>query len=356
MLSRVPGRQALLIVVVFVATLVLLAGTWAVVTRSTGTGPASTRSDGPTTGAANPTPAPSGSDPAASALSPVPGSSGASPSSGGPNPSASEPAAVVLVGAGDIGVCSLEGARRTSDLLLEEEGTVFTLGDNAYPNGRTRNYEECYDPTWGRLLDRTLLPVIGNHDWHTAGAAGYRAYFGDAAGTADATWYSRDIGAWHVIVLDSECDKVGGCDDESPQGRWLAADLAASTARCTLALWHAPRFSSGLHGNDRGVQPFWSALQEAGADLVVNGHDHDYERFAPLDADGDVLRPGGMREIVAGTGGAELRPFEELAAHSEFRLAGSWGILRLTLHAASYEWEFVPVSGDVADAGSTPCH
>jgi hypothetical protein len=159
-----------------------------------------------------------------------------------------------------------------------------------------------------------------------------------------------------VIVLDANCGKVGGCSLDSPQGRWLTADLAADSSACTVALWHQPRFSSGVHGDDLEVQPFWAALQRAGVDLVLNGHDHDYERFAPMDADGNVLRPGGMREIVVGTGGAGLRDFTHVAAHSELRLGGTWGILRLTLHPGSYEWKFVPVSGDLGDSGSAPCH
>lgn len=272
---------------------------------------------------------------------------------GSPDPLAT----VVLTGAGDIADCGLDGSRQTSDLLLAGSGWVFTVGDNAYETGSDADFARCYAPSWGRVLDRTLLPVPGNHDWLTSNAAGYRSWFGTAAvGPDGATWYSRDLGAWHVVVLDSDCALVGGCDAASAQGRWLARDLATSTAHCTLALWHHPRFSSGLHGDDSSVQPLWQQLQADGADLVVNGHDHDYEQFSPMDASGNVVRPGGMREFVVGTGGAALRPFHAVAANSEFRLAGVWGVLRLTLHPASYDWEFLPVAGDVRDAGSTPCH
>jgi hypothetical protein len=337
--SRTRSRQIGLLLVVFVATLVLLGGAWALLARSREVGPAPSR----TTLA-----------PSAAAVGP---SASPARASGSPGPSGSAPATVVLTGAGDIADCSSDGARRTSDLLLGESGSIFTIGDNAYENGSARDYAACYAPTWGRVLDRTLLPVVGNHDWQTDGAAGYRAYFGGAAAGPDgATWYSREVGAWHVVVLDSNCAKIGGCGDDSPQGRWLAADLAASDARCTLALWHHPRFSSGEHGNDEAVQPLWARLHAAGADLVVNGHDHDYERFAPMDAAGNVQRPGGLREIVAGTGGAGLRSFKDVVPNSELRLAGVWGVLRLTLHPVNYDWEFLPVEGLIADAGSTPCH
>ncbi|MEA2518854.1 MAG: acid phosphatase type 7 [Chloroflexota bacterium] len=264
---------------------------------------------------------------------------------------------MVLTGAGDIADCSLRGAQQTSDLLLRETGSVFTAGDNAYENGSAIDFSACYAPTWGRVLDRTVLTAAGNHDWNTAGAAGYRAYFGNALTEPEGTtWYSKDLGAWHVVVLDSDCAHVGGCDAASPQGQWLIDDLAASDARCTLAIWHHPRFSSGEHGNDAEVAPFWAALDAAGADLIVNGHDHDYERFAPQSPAGVEQRPGGIREIVIGTGGAGLRPFHTIVPNSEFRQAGTFGVLRLTLHPVNYDWEFIPASGAVADSGSTPCH
>jgi hypothetical protein len=274
-------------------------------------------------------------------VTPLPGASGAP---------------IVLLGAGDIGQCGLPGAAKTSDLLLGQPGLIFTAGDNAYENGTAANFTDCYAPTWGRLLDRTILPTAGNHDWNTAGAAGYLGYFGAKAAPQDVTWYSTDLGSWHVIVLDSDCAMIGGCDDASPEGLWLKKDLRASSAHCTLAIWHHPRFSSGLHGDDREVAPFWDQLHAAGAELVINGHDHDYERFAPQTPAGVVERPGGLRELVVGTGGAELRTFHVQAANSEFREAGVYGVLRLTLRPANYEWQFLPVDSEIADSGSTPCH
>ncbi|HEX2756578.1 MAG TPA: metallophosphoesterase [Candidatus Limnocylindrales bacterium] len=330
------ARQVGLLVVVFGATIVLLVGGRALLGRA--------QSERPVGSAA--TPGTSGVAVIASPTSP----------SGSASPDGSGPPTIVLTGAGDIADCTLKGAAQTSDLLIGQAGSIFTAGDNAYEDGSAANFGDCYGPTWGRVKDRTILTAAGNHDWNTDGAAGYLAYFGAAAAPQGVTWYSTDLGAWHVVVLDSDCARVGGCDDASPQGRWLAKDLAASEARCTLAIWHHPRFSSGEHGNDREVAPFWDQLHAAGAELVVNGHDHDYERFAPQDAAGKVERPGGLREIVIGTGGGELRAFHTLAANSEFRQAGTWGVLRLTLHPANYDWEFLPVDSDLADSGSTPCH
>jgi hypothetical protein len=333
--GRSVARQAGLLIVAFVATFALLVGGRALLGRASADGVGRSSAPGISGG-------PPGSAPAA-----------AGPTVG---PSASGDATIVLTGAGDIADCTLDGAARTSDLLLHETGSIFTAGDNAYPDGSTANFNDCYGPTWGRLLGRTILPAAGNHDWVTAGAAGYRSYFGAVAAPQGVTWYSMDLGTWHVIVLDSDCADVGGCNDASPQGRWLRKDLAATTAHCTLAIWHQPRFSSGEHGNDAEVAPFWEQLHAAHAELVVNGHDHDYERFAPQDPSGKVERPGGLREIVVGTGGAELRTFKVQAANSEFRQAGGWGVLRLTLHPANYDWEFVPVDGEIADSGSTLCH
>ena len=327
------ARQAGLLVVAFVATFALLIGGSTLLGRASADRVGSSASPG-------------GS-----------GASSASPGRSAPaGPSASGNATVVLTGAGDIADCTLTGAARTSDLLSRETGSIFTTGDNAYEDGSPANFGNCYAPTWGRVLDRTILPTAGNHDWDTPGAAGYLPYFGAAAAPLGVTWYSTDLGAWHVIVLDSDCALVGGCDAASPQGRWLKKDLAASTAHCTLAIWHHPRFSSGEHGNDLEVAPFWDQLHAADAELVINGHDHDYERFAPQDPSGKVERPGGLREIVVGTGGAELRTFKVQAANSEFRQAGAWGVLRLTLHPANYDWEFLPTGSDIADSGSTPCH
>lgn len=343
----------MLLVVVFAATLVILAGGWSLIANGAG-GP-SRATHRPTTAAAGGSLGPTDSSTPGASLGGVsPGATQLVPSF---SPGASgEPATVVLTGAGDIAKCGVDGDVQTSDLLATQDSWIFTLGDDAYEQGSAKNFSECYAPTWGRFLDRTILPAVGNHEWLTPGAAGYRDYFGVQAEPMGRTWYSMDLGAWHVVVLDSDCSKVGGCAADSEQGKWLANDLAQSTAHCTLALWHHPRFSSGEHGDNVGTAPFWEMLYQAGAELVLNGHDHDYERFAPMDPNGNVVRPGGIREIVVGTGGGGTRPFNKTAPNSEFRLAGTFGIMRLTLHPASYDWEFLPTSGSVSDSGSAPCH
>ncbi len=245
---------------------------------------------------------------------------------------------------------------RTATLLDDIEGTVFTAGDNAYENGTAKEFSTCYEESWGRHKERTR-PAPGNHDWRTSGLGGYFGYFGDAARGPDGrSWYSYDLGSWHVVVLDSECDHVDGCDHASDQGRWLAADLAASKAACTIAIWHKPRFSSGDHGNDPSVGPFWTQLYGAGADVVVNGHDHDYERFAPQDPSGDEDRSGGIRQFVAGTGGTPLRPFKDPVANSELRAAVTQGVLKLTLRDGSYDWEFIAIDDAISDRGTAFCH
>ncbi len=259
---------------------------------------------------ASPTPsAPATASPSAPA-SAVASPSGSAEAGGSPSaPASVQPSAdPILIGTGDIARCGISGDEQTAALVARNEGIVFTLGDNAYGSGSPAEYRDCYDPSWGRLKDRTELPVPGNHDYGTANAAGYRAYFGKRATPDGHTWYSRDIGAWHVIVLDANCSELaGGCEPGSPQLRWLRRDLATNDAVCTLAMWHQPRFSSGEHGNDPSVAPFWDALYAAHADLIVNGHDHDFERFAPQDPQGNRDPDNGLVEMVVGTGGGEMR-------------------------------------------------
>lgn len=262
----------------------------------------------------------------------------------------------VLVAAGDIASCSSDGDEATARLLDGIAGTVATLGDHVYDRGTAAEYADCYDPTWGRHKARTR-PVPGNHDYGTPGAAGYFGYFGDAAGAAGRGWYSYDLGAWHVLALNSNCDAVGGCGAGSRQERWLRADLAAHPMACTLAYWHHPRFSSGAHGDDEETGPLWQALHDAGADVVLNGHDHDYERFAPQDPQGRADPDRGIVEFVVGTGGKELRGFGAARPHSEVRDHEAHGVLKLTLRPTGYDWAFVPIADHTfRDAGSAPCH
>jgi hypothetical protein len=262
----------------------------------------------------------------------------------------------VLVGAGDIAGCGSQADLETALLLDHIGGTVFTLGDNVYPDGTDLEFSDCYDPTWGRHKARTR-PAAGNHDYHTPGASGYFNYFGLAAGEVDKGYYSYNVGAWHIIVLNSQCAEVGGCDSGSPQWQWLQADLAANPAACTLAYWHHPRFSSSSkHGSDVTYQDFWQLLYDAGADVVLNGHDHTYERFAPQDPTGNPDPGRGIREFVVGTGGGGLYTFDTPEPNSEVRESNTHGVLKLTLHPTSYEWEFVPIAGQTfTDTGSASC-
>jgi hypothetical protein len=283
----------------------------------------------------------------------VPGAGSPAPTTPGPPPSTGDP---VLVGAGDIGHCGSNGDEETAALIDGIAGTVFTAGDNAYENGSPDQFRDCYEPSWGRHRDRTR-PAPGNHDWETSGLVGYLGYFGEAAkGPNGSSWYSYDLGTWHVIVLDSMCSMVDGCGPASAQGQWLAADLAASDARCTLAIFHLPRFSSGAHGDTPEMDAFWRPLYAAGVDVVVNGHDHDYERFAPQDPDGRIDGDRGIRQFVVGTGGAPLRDFTRVAPNSELRVVLGHGVIAVTLRDGSYEWDFMVAGTAFRDRGRTPCH
>ena len=274
-----------------------------------------------------------------------------------PPPPPPPPGSEVLIGAGDIAVCGSTGDDATSNILVSTSGTVFTLGDNAYPNGSASDYANCYDGSWGRVKARTM-PTPGNHEYQTAGAAGYFGYFGSAAGDPTKGYYSYDLGAWHIVVLNSNsaCTTIS-CSATSAQVQWLKADLAASTKSCTLAYWHHPRFNSGVeHGNLTAVGPFWDALYAAGAEIVLNGHEHVYERFAPQTPNA-VADPNGIRQFTVGTGGAALYSFSStIQPNSERRNNTSMGVLKLTLKAGGYDWQFIPATGSFTDSGSATCH
>ncbi len=262
----------------------------------------------------------------------------------------------VLVGAGDIGSCTSSADSATGRLLDRIPGTVFAAGDIAYQSGTASQFAKCYGPAWGRFKGRTR-PVPGNHDYVSSGAAPYFAYFGTRAGTAGQGWYAYDVGTWRVYSLNSNCSSVGGCGPGSPQETWLRADLTANPRACVAAIWHHPLFSSGQHGGTGETRPLWDALYEAGADVVINGHDHDYERFAPQAPTGSADAGAGIREFVVGTGGTGLRSFSTVRANSEVRRTGVFGVLKLELKPTSYSWRFVPVSGNTwTDTGSASCH
>jgi len=264
---------------------------------------------------------------------------------------------VVLIGAGDIADCTdLAGAEATAKLLEANPGTVMALGDLAYPNGTAEDFK-CYDKTWGRVKTKTR-PAVGNHEFHSTGASYYFQYFGAAAGDAKTGYYSYELGSWHIVVLNSECLEIGGCGAGSPEEKWLRADLAAHPVGCTLAYFHKPRFSSGLnHGNDPEVGAFWQALYDFNAELILNGHDHDYERFAPQDPNGNADPKRGIREFVVGTGGKNHREFGIHKANSEVRNNTAFGVLKLTLRPTGYDWKFIPEAGkSFTDSGSGSCH
>ena len=264
----------------------------------------------------------------------------------------------ILAGAGDI-ADSGPGAEATAKLLDVIPGTVATFGDNAYNSGKDSEFANYYNPSWGRHKSRTR-PAAGNHDYGTPGAAGYYKYFGAAAGDPSEGYYSYNLGAWHVVVLNSNCAKItGGCGSGSGQEQWLRTDLAAHPTKCTLAYWHHPRYSSGTeHGNATFMRDIYKALYDLGADVVFSGHEHNYERFAPQDADGNLDTARGIRQFVVGTGGAHHYGFVSTPVpHSEVRNSDTYGVIQLTLHSGSYDWKFLPEAGKTfTDSGSQGCH
>jgi hypothetical protein len=274
---------------------------------------------------------------------------------GQPAEAATQDSLATLIGAGDIASCGYATDSQTARLLDDEWGTVVALGDNAYPKGSATQYRNCYDPTWGRHLKRTR-PVPGNHEYKTPNASGYFGYYGSRAGSPGRGWYAYNKGAWRIYALNSNCSEVGGCWVGSRQQRWLDADLAAHPHECVLAYWHHPYFSSGFHGNATEVRGLWKTLQAAGAEVVLNGHDHDYERFAPQTWQGVADPSAGIREFVVGTGGTALRPFETIQPNSELRSAAAHGVLRLRLHDGMYRWRFISTDGLFSDSGADTCH
>jgi hypothetical protein len=273
--------------------------------------------------------------------------------SGRPEPDRS----AVVLAVGDIATCEETDDEAVAGLVDTLEGEVLLLGDIAYPNGTPEQFEECFEPAWEPMRER-LRPAPGNHDFHTEGGAGYFGWFGEAAGEKGKGWYSFEVGEWHVVALNSNCAAVGGCGAGSDQERWLRENLAASDARCTLAYWHHARFSSGsVHGSNSEVGDLWRALADAGADVVLAGHEHVYERFAPLNPGGRVDSERGIRSFVVGTGGRSLYDFGVPREGSEVRNASTYGVLELRLSEESYRWRFVPVPGGTfSDEGEGRCH
>jgi acid phosphatase type 7 len=255
--------------------------------------------------------------------------------------------APTLLAAGDIAKCDSDGDEQTARLARRlPKAQIAAIGDLAYERGTAIEFARCWGPSWGKLGNR-VHPAAGNHEYGTGVADDYFRYFGPRAGPAGKGWYSYEIGTWHIVVLNSNCGIVG-CAPGSEQEQWLRADLAQHRdARCTLAYWHHPRRSSGLHGDDKSVEPLRQALIDAHADILLQGHDHDYERFAPRK---------GLREWVVGTGGAENYPIGPGQRGSQVRWSGGHGLLALTLRPGGYEWHFLVSGGaDFGDAGRGRC-
>lgn len=278
--------------------------------------------------------------------------------------------ASVLIGSGDIGNCNHDGAALTSKLMdsvlradsaAKVHDEAFTLGDNAYPSGSGSDFAMCFAPTWGdssKLIMKNIRPAVGNHEHLSGGASPYYTYFGSRAGPAEKGYYSYNVGAWHAIVLNSEIVVNSGFTDVERKAQldWLAQDLKSNTQVCTIAYWHHPRFSSGWHGSDPRLAPFWQLLYAGGVDVVLNGHDHDYERFLPQTPGGAVDSTKGITEIITGTGGGDLRGFREAAPLSAYRVQGHYGVLKLTLGAKAYRSAFLGVNGTIWDRTGGNCH
>ena len=257
----------------------------------------------------------------------------------------------VLLAAGDVADCASDGDEATAAQIEKLEGTVLMLGDSTYPLGTRESFAQCYAPSWGRFKDRTR-PVPGNHDTAVEAAAPYFEYFGAAAGEPGKGYYSFELAGWHLVALNSELWGEALLE----QARWLREDLAAHPARCTLAFMHRPLFTSMVGRDNSSVRPLWEALSAAGADVVVTGHDHFYERWAPQTPGGEVDPEHGLREFVVGTGGRSHYPLQAAPANSEARVGGTFGVLKLTLEEGAYGWEFLAAEGGVADQGRGTCH
>jgi acid phosphatase type 7 len=268
----------------------------------------------------------------------------------------------VLVGAGDIASCKEpEGAGATAKLIENIPGMVFAAGDLAYENGSTEEFKNCYDPTWGRFKERTK-PALGNHEYANPAARAYFDYWGAQAGPRGKGYYSYDLGAWHIVVLNTNCNAkgLGGCGTGSPEEAWLEADLADHPKACILAYGHHALFSSGVfkrHAIHPELKRLWEDLYAAHADLVLAGHEHSYERFAPQNPEGQADREHGIREIVVGTGGRSHDLLGFATSNSEVRDWQTYGVLKLSLSPGKYTWEFIPEEGkEFRDFGSGTCH
>lgn len=271
---------------------------------------------------------------------------------------------ITVVAVGDIAcdqkVCKHEETAKIISSIHPD--AILTLGDTVYVKGNLEDFLKYYEPSWGKFKSITY-PSLGNHEYTAYEARGYFDYFNGKAietgraGTRGKGYYSFDLGSWHFIVLNSECNQIGGCGFNSAQEKWLRNDLMVNKAKCTLAYWHEPYFSSGEHGSTKVYSDFWKVLYENNVDLVLAGHDHDYERFAKQDSSGNLDEQRGIREFVVGTGGRSLYQFKKIEKNSEVRNNNTYGVLKLILDNSSYEWKFVSIEGGIFnDSGKDACH
>lgn len=277
---------------------------------------------------------------------------------GAPPASPTPTGAGTVIALGDIASCDSSGDEQTAALVATLRGTILTLGDTAYESGTADEFRECFEPAWGPLKSR-ILPVPGNHEYRTEGASGYFEYFGRLAGPPDHKgWYATDIGEWRIYSLNSNCNHAGGCGPGSRQYEWLKSDLAANPRACVLAYWHHPKFTQGPHADDEGGSgaAFWPLLYSAGADIVLNGHDHYYQRFAPQTPGGTADAVNGIREFVVGTGGKNLTHPNRSEPNVEATDDKHYGALVLQLGDGGYSWMFIADGGTVIDNGSSDCH
>ncbi len=264
-----------------------------------------------------------------------------------PPPSGNDP---IVLATGDSRTGCNSGAAATANLLSRyPSSTLLLFNGDATDTGASSEFTTCFDTTFGKYKAQ-LRPVPGNHEYGTSGASGYFGYYGAQAHSPG--YYSFNVGTWHVVALNSEIDISG----TSSQMTWLKNDLAANRTQCTIAYWHEPRWSSGNHGNNTFVAAVWQTLYDNNVDLVFNGHDHDYERFAPQNPAGAADSARGIREFVIGTAGAPPYSFSTIRANSQVRMTGSYGVVQFTLHPTSYEWKWIGATGSFADAGTTACH
>lgn len=269
----------------------------------------------------------------------------------------------IACGSGDKVAEDICKQKETAELVAKlEPDAVLALGDLQYEKGSFEDFLKFYDVTWGKFKSKTY-PVPGNHEYKTQNASGFFDYFQKPSNKSkkamvhDKGYYSFDIGKWHLIALNSNCQEIGGCEGDSAQVRWLKNDLLQNETDCTLAFWHHPRYSSGPHGNTSSLQTIWKILYDSGVDVVLTAHDHDYERFAPQDANGKSDPRRGIREFVVGTGGRNRYDFKTIIQNSEIHDNTSYGLLKLTLKDKSYDWEFIPVkSSGFKDKGKSMCH